>query len=82
MTTLENVKSQALIRPDSQQKIDPAVMRKLEEILDLMKDNSTSKALVRAGESYATLRSSIWWSDTSNSRHETCREVPDNRVCE
>ena len=43
--TLESVKSQAL---NSETTVDPAMMKKLEEILSLMKDRPSSRALIRS----------------------------------
>lgn len=55
MNTLEAVKSQALVRTEksspSQPFVDPSMMSKLEDILIIMKDmkdNSSSKALIRS----------------------------------
>jgi hypothetical protein len=45
LKTLEDVKSQAL---SSEAIVDPAIMKKLEEILNLVKDRSESRALIRS----------------------------------
>lgn len=45
--TLENVKSSS-----TQSRVDPSLMTKLEEVLQFLKDNSPSRALVRSHENF------------------------------